>query len=124
MLPALHNIGQHDYTGDGGDTEVIAQNAREYVAGRFKSQIARAIHGEHVDEDELATIQAAFDLMPAHEGEHLCPCHRDYCAANWLVGENGAWTGVIDFEFAHWDWDVRVADFSKTRGGPGYAVPI
>ena len=64
-----------------------------------------------LDADERATIQAAYDLIPAFEGERPLPCHRDYCAANWLVGKEGTWAGVIDFEFAH--WDVRVADFSR-----------
>ena len=50
-------------------------------------------------------------MIPAFAGERPTPCHRDYCAANWLVNEQGTWTGVIDFEFAY--WDVRVADFSR-----------
>ena len=54
---------------------------------------------------ELSTVSQAL------EGERPVPCHRDYCAANWLVSEAGIWTGVIDFEFAY--WDVRVADFSR-----------
>jgi Ser/Thr protein kinase RdoA (MazF antagonist) len=50
-------------------------------------------------------------LTPAFDGERPVPCHRDYCAANWLVRPDGTWAGIIDFEFAH--WDVRVADFAR-----------
>jgi Ser/Thr protein kinase RdoA (MazF antagonist) len=35
----------------------------------------------------------------------------DYGPANWLVSDEGVWTGVIDFEFAY--WDVRVTDFTR-----------
>ena len=114
-LAALHNLQWGDGFGpclrDGsfaGDREV---NAREYVSRRFGKQIERAKHGGYIDSDELSTIQAAYELIPAFEGERPIPCHRDYCAANWLATESGSLCGVIDFEFAH--WDVRVADFSR-----------
>jgi 8-oxo-dGTP diphosphatase len=64
-----------------------------------------------VNDEELATVRAAYELIPAFEGERPTPCHRDYCAANFLISPEGAWAGVIDFEFAF--WDVRVADFSR-----------
>ena len=114
-LVALHDLGTGDGFGtclrDGTYTGEKKQDAREYVSQRFKGQIDQAICGGYVNEDELATIQAAYGLIPAFEGELPVPCHRDYCAANWLVGKDGNWAGVIDFEFAH--WDVRVADFSR-----------
>jgi Ser/Thr protein kinase RdoA (MazF antagonist) len=90
---------------------VSPQSAREHVAQRIESQIEHAIGAEYINEDELATMRTACDLIPALEGEPPVPCHRDYCAANWLVDEEGAWAGVIDFEFAY--WDVRVADFAR-----------
>ena len=114
-LVALHDLGPGKQFGpclrDGTYAEVLSQNAREHVAKRLESQIELATSAGYVTDDELTTIQAAYDLIPAFEGEPPLPCHRDYCAANWLINEEGAWTGVIDFEFAH--WDVRVADFSR-----------
>lgn len=71
----------------------------------------RAIQTEYLNSDELSTIRAAYKLIPVFEGERPVPCHRDYCAANWLINKEQTWAGVIDFEFAH--WDVRVADFSR-----------
>ena len=114
-LVALHDLGTGEYYGpglrNGTPVEALAQNATECVSRRFKTQMERAVRGAYITDDELATIQAAYELIPAFEGEHPVPCHRDYCAANWLVSEEGTWAGVIDFEFAH--WDVRVADFSR-----------
>jgi aminoglycoside phosphotransferase len=114
-LVALHDLDTGECFGpclrDGTYAEQSAQNAREYVSKRFNSQVERAIHTGYINDDELATIHAAYDLLPAFEGERPIPCHRDYCAANWLISDRGDWTGVIDFEFAH--WDVRVADFSR-----------
>jgi Ser/Thr protein kinase RdoA (MazF antagonist) len=74
-------------------------------------QIERAMRGAYINDDELATIRAACDLIPAFENERPVPCHRDYCTPNWLVSELGMWAGVIDFEFSY--WDVCVADFSR-----------
>ena len=56
-------------------------------------------------------IRAACDLIPAFAGERPFPCHRDYCRANWLATDHGAFAGIIDFEFAY--WDVRMADFTR-----------
>lgn len=114
-LVALHDLGTGECFGpcwgDATDAETLAWDAREYVSNRFNSQIERAVHGGYLNDDELATIHAACNLMPAFKGERPIPCHRDYCAANWLVSKGGTWAGVIDFEFAC--WDVRVADFSR-----------
>jgi aminoglycoside phosphotransferase (APT) family kinase protein len=114
-LVALHDLGPGERFGpclrDGTYAEESTRNVREYVSKRFKGQIEHAIRGEYVNDDELSTIQSAYELIPAFEGERPVPCHRDYCTANWLISNQGDWTGVIDFEFAH--WDVRVADFSR-----------
>lgn len=96
---------------DGTPAEKETQNASAYVFTRFNRQIAKAIHLGYLTAEERAILQAACDLIPAFEGERPIPCHRDYCAANWLIGKEGLWAGVIDFEFAY--WDVRVADFSR-----------
>jgi Ser/Thr protein kinase RdoA (MazF antagonist) len=114
-LVALHDRGPGARFGrcrrDGAYTEALPVDARDLVAGRLERDMERAVAGEYIDEQELATLRAACELIPAFAGEQPTPCHRDYCAANWLVDAAGAWCGVIDFEFAY--WDVRVADFSR-----------
>jgi len=65
----------------------------------------------YLSTDELAVVDAALELVPAFEGEPPVPCHRDYYPANWIVGNDGTWAGVIDFEFSQ--WDVRAADFTR-----------
>jgi 8-oxo-dGTP diphosphatase len=114
-LIAFHNLGSGEFFGpclrDGTCAETFPKNAREYVSNRFISQMESAIHAGYISDDELATFQAAYHLIPAFEGERPVPCHRDYCTANWLISKEGTWAGVIDFEFAY--WDVRVADFSR-----------
>ncbi|MEN6479340.1 MAG: aminoglycoside phosphotransferase family protein [Anaerolineales bacterium] len=61
--------------------------------------------------EERRVIAAARERAGEFAGEPAIPCHRDYNPYNWLVDAQGAWAGVIDFEFA-W-WDVRVAEFSR-----------
>jgi len=114
-LASLHEWETHACFGpcsrDGTCAQASAGNAVEYVSARFGNEIERATRAGHVTEEELATVEAAFDLISAFQGENPVPCHRDYGPANWLVSATGAWAGVVDFEFAH--WDVRVADFSR-----------
>ena len=114
-LISLHDLGTGDLFGpclrDGTPTEPFPQDARDYVSLRFNHLIERATQGGYLTTEKLATIWAAYRLIPAFEGERPHPCHRDYCAANWLISQEGTWAGVIDFEFAY--WDVRVADFSR-----------
>jgi aminoglycoside phosphotransferase len=114
-LRPLHELGPGEFFGpctrDGTCAKESPRDAREHVAKRFERQIERAIQAGYVDDEELTTVRAAYELVPAFEGERPTPCHRDYCAANFLVSQEGAWAGVIDFEFTY--WDVRVADFSR-----------
>jgi len=117
-LTALHHLGPGQRFGlcrrDGTYAEDFGQDAREVVSRRLKSQIDRAVQGGYINDRELAVVQAAYDLIPAFEGELPMPCHRDYIAANWLVSPEGTWAGIIDFEFAF--WDVCVADFGRDPG--------
>ncbi len=114
-LVALHKLGPGECFGpcfrDGSCAEAWPQDARDYVAQRYNALVEKAIQGGYINERELATVRAALSLAPAFEGERPLPCHRDYCAANWLVSPQGTWAGIIDFEFAY--WDVRAADFAR-----------
>jgi len=114
-LAPLHDLGTGECFGpvlrDGTPAQTCVRDAPEYVSGQIERDIDRAVRGSYIDGDELATLRAACERIPAFEGERPVPCHRDYCAANWLVDEHGTWAGIIDFEFAY--WDVRVADFSR-----------
>ena len=83
----------------------------EYVSAELERQADEGARSGYLSERELAIVGAARGLAPAFAGERPVPCHRDYGPANWLVTPDGAWSGVIDFEFAY--WDVRVADFSR-----------
>jgi Ser/Thr protein kinase RdoA (MazF antagonist) len=114
-LAPLHDLGAGECFGpvlrEGTPAQPCIRDAQEYVSGQLERDIDRAVRGSYIDDDEIATLRAACERIPAFEGERPAPCHRDYCAANWLVDEQDTWTGVIDFEFAY--WDVRVADFSR-----------
>ena len=124
-LAPLHALGPGEGFGpcrrDGSCAEALPQDAVDYVSQRFNSQIEKAAAGGYINRDELAILRAAYALAPAFEGERPLPCHRDYCAANWLVGPAGAWAGVIDFEFAY--WDVRAADFTRDPNWSWYRRP-
>lgn len=114
-LAGLHALGPGSFWGrchrDGTSAEASPTDAREYVSQRLKSQVEQAVQAGLITDAELAVLEAAYALVPAFAGERPVPCHRDYCAANWLVNQQGIWVGVIDFEFAC--WEVRVADFSR-----------
>ncbi len=114
-LTTLHDLEEGDCFGpcfrDGSCAETFSTNAKEYVSRRFKQLIDRAARDGTINDDELTTAHSVYELIPAFEGERPIPCHRDYCAANWLASPDGTWMGVLDFEFAY--WDVRVADFSR-----------
>ena len=114
-LAGLHNLPAGEYFGacrrDGACAGTPVYDARQYVSSKIEEQVQHGRQGGFLSQDELAVVQAACALLPAFEGEPPRPCHRDYCPANWLVGPDGAWTGVIDFEFS--GWDVRAADFSR-----------
>lgn len=114
-LAPLHNLHTGDCFGpvrrDGTSAGTCVQDPVEYVSTHLEGQIDRAMRGDYVDRAELATLRAACERTSAFEGEPPVPCHRDYCAANWLIDDKGTWTGIIDFEFAY--WDVRIADFSR-----------
>lgn len=114
-LATLHALGPGEGFGkclrDGTCAEKNPLDAVEYVSKRMKDNIDRAIKGGYINSAEQATIQAAYRLVSAFEGERPVPCHMDYCADNLLVTEEGDWTGVIDFEFA--GWGCRVTDFTR-----------
>ncbi len=114
-LAALHNLAVGEYFGfcrrDGACAGTPVGDARQFVSGLIEEQVHIGLQGGYLSQDELALVRAALELLPAFAGERPAPCHRDYCPANWLVSPTGAWTGVIDFEFA--GWDVRASDFSR-----------
>jgi aminoglycoside phosphotransferase (APT) family kinase protein len=114
-LAGLHNLAVGEYFGfcrrDGACAGTPVSDARQYVSSKIEEQVEHGLRGGFLSEDELAVVRDASALLPAFEGERPAPCHRDYCPANWLVSLEGAWTGVIDFEFS--GWDVRAADFSR-----------
>jgi aminoglycoside phosphotransferase len=114
-LAGLHGLAVGDCFGpchrDGTCLGPIVDEAVAYVGDELERQSEAGRRAGYLDDADLRVIRAAQELVPAFEGEPPVPCHRDYGPANWLVTEAGAWSGVIDFEFAY--WDVRVADFTR-----------
>lgn len=96
---------------DGSCAEDWPRDALDCMTLRLDRLVDRALRGGYINDTERAVVDAAYADLAAFAGERPVPCHRDYCAANWLVGADGVWSGVIDFEFAY--WDVRVADFAR-----------
>lgn len=114
-LAGLHGLARGECFGpcrrDGSCTGTATGDAVEYVAAELERETDRGVRAGTLSERELAIVRAVQGLVPAFAAERPIPCHRDYGPANWLVARDGAWAGVIDFEFAY--WDVRVADFSR-----------
>ena len=117
-LVALHDLAVGECFGpcrrDGTCAGAPIDDAGAYVSSDLDVWLERGVPAGYLDDDEVAIVRAARGLIPAFQGERPVPCHRDYCPANWLITGDGAWAGVIDLEFAH--WDVRVADFARYPG--------
>jgi Ser/Thr protein kinase RdoA (MazF antagonist) len=115
MLTALHDLEHGAFFGpcgrDGAPLGPAISDAVEYVTTDLEREIVKGVRAGYIDDREVAVVRAAQVLTSAFAGERPTPCHRDYCPYNWLVTDDGAWAGVIDFEFAY--WDVRVAEFSR-----------
>lgn len=86
-------------------------NAEEYLQKQLMNRITEALTLGCLSSVELAFAKAVRDLTAVFADVPPVPCHRDYCSANWLVSAEGILTGVIDFEFSH--WDVRVNDLAR-----------
>jgi aminoglycoside phosphotransferase (APT) family kinase protein len=114
-LAALHALPPGGCFGparrDGSCSGPQIHDAREYITAEFDNWTERGLRIDCISADELAIVRDARTLIQAFAGEPPMPCHRDYCPANWLVTDEGAWSGVIDFEFSR--WDVRAADFTR-----------
>lgn len=111
----LHSLAVGDYFGpcrrDGSPAGETVTDARQFVSTHLQCAAERGRQMGYLSEQELDVVHSAMGLVPAFRGEVPVPCHRDYCPANWLVGEDGVWTGAIDFEFSQ--WDVRATDFTR-----------
>jgi Ser/Thr protein kinase RdoA (MazF antagonist) len=114
-LAGLHRFADGPFFGpckrDGTSAGTPIEDAVAHVEGQLDRQIAKGVEVGYVADEHVAVVKGVRELVGAFEGEKPVPCHRDYCPANWLVTDEGVWTGVIDFEFSR--WDVRVADFSR-----------
>ena len=115
MLARLHEFATNEYFGpcrrDGSPQGPAISDAVNYMRDNLEREIAKAVGAGYLDDEELAVARTTLQSTPIFAGERPVACHRDYCPYNWLISEQGAWAGVIDFEFAY--WDVRVADFSR-----------
>ena len=114
-LAALHGLGRGESFGpckrDGTSAGAPVRDATEYVSADLARQSDICRNAACLNSLEWAVVRTAQGLAPVFARERPVPCHRDYGPANWLVKDDGTWSGVIDFEFAH--WDVRVSDFSR-----------
>lgn len=113
-LVALHHLASGPGFGPclrDGSYAGSAVAAEVYVAAKLSRQIERAVTGGYLHSGELPLLESALAHVSVFAGEDPIPCHRDYCAANWLVDPDGKWCGVIDFEFSQ--WDLWVADFCR-----------
>ena len=114
-LTGLHQLALGKHFGpcqrDGAPIGTPISDASAYISAELERETLRGVRAGYLDDDELAVIHAARPLLAAFAGERPVPCHRDYGPVNWLVSDDRAWAGTMDFEFAH--WDVRVADFSR-----------
>ncbi len=114
-LAKLHSLARGEYFGlcdrSGAPAGSAHVDAREYMRAAFDEWIERGERIGCIHDKERTIVLRAQERIGAFAGERPSACHRDFCTANWLVTDDGAWSGMIDFEFAY--WDVRTADFSR-----------
>lgn len=115
FLPRLHDMAVGSFFGpcrsDGSSTSSAKVDAVEYMTAELESSAQGAAKVSRLDAAANAAIEAARERLPAFTGERPVPCHRDYGPANWLIGAEGTWMGVVDFEMSQ--WDVRASDFAR-----------
>jgi aminoglycoside phosphotransferase len=114
-LAQLHALPRGAFFGlcarDGNSIGPAHADACAHMHASFDEWLARGERLGCLTPDERAVVRRAQEAIDAFAGEHPIACHRDYCTPNWLATDDGAWAGMIDFEFA--GWDVRTADFSR-----------
>jgi aminoglycoside phosphotransferase (APT) family kinase protein len=114
-LSRLHALPHDGFFGpcarDGSPPPGATSDACDYVAAELNRELEQAAGDSLLDAAEQAVLHAALERVDVFAGEPPVACHRDYNPYNWVVDAGGAWAGVIDFEFAH--WDVRVREFSR-----------
>lgn len=114
-LAKLHSLARGEYFGlcdrSGAPAGSMYADARDHMRASFDEWIERGERVGCLRSDERTIVLRAQERIGAFAGERPSACHRDFCTANWLVTDDGAWSGMIDFEFAY--WDVRTADFSR-----------
>lgn len=87
------------------------------VASALENWLARAVAGDLLTAKEIETAQRALANADLFANEAPVACHGDYRPRNWLVGPDGAWVGVIDFEHARWDLKANDLGYWWDRGG-------
>ena len=114
-LSGLHRLPHGTFFGmcnrDGSPAKPTTGDAVAYVAAEFERLLQEGADQDCLTDRERAIVHRVQSLISSFEGEPATACHRDYGPDNWLVTQDGTWSGVIDYEFAQ--WDVRVADFSR-----------
>lgn len=110
-LVALHALSPAERFGPSSGSAETYVDEVDYIASEL-SRLARNAHQRSLlSGRELTVVHEAREMAPIFAGESAVPCHRDFCPANWLVLEDGTWSGVIDFEFAC--GDVRASEFAR-----------
>ncbi len=88
------------------------------VASSLEDWLARAVAGNLLGPTEIETARRALAASASlFAGETPAACHGDYRPRNWLVGPDGEWRGVIDFEHARWDLKASDLGYWWDRGG-------
>lgn len=87
------------------------------VASCLEDWLSRAMAANLLSASELETAKSALAGASLFAGEPPVACHGDYRPRNWLVGPDGAWRGVIDFEHARWDLKINDLGYWWDRGG-------
>jgi Ser/Thr protein kinase RdoA (MazF antagonist) len=114
-LARLHALPDDGFFGpcarDGSPPPGAMRDPVAYLTAEFAREMEHAAREDLLDARKQAVVRAALKRVELFSRERPVACHRDYNPYNWVVGPNGTWAGVIDFEFAH--WDVRVREFSR-----------
>jgi len=114
-LAGLHDLAVGNFLGsclrDGSPAGEPIREVEQHISTELQEDADRGVRMGYLSDAEAGVVRASLALVPSFAGELPVPCHRDYCPANWLVTCDGAWAGVIDFEFSQ--WGVRAIDFAR-----------
>lgn len=111
LLRKLHESFKGTYFGtpavDGTPFEAnVPTNPEYYIASSMKNILQSGYDSHIFDNSDKKLVEWCIKNCDVFKGSLPVPTNWDFSPQNWMVDENGVFTGLIDFENMLWGIDV------------------